>query len=239
MEEFKNMSLIIIEKEILQNQKRFSKDRTHYEKIRNQILRELEKHFYNFFQYDTDNLVQSISKIKIDMKEYLETRKQGLRESFQKNIPSFEWDGVPKFKLEVLGVQKEENDLFNLIITCPFNIDDKLVHRNLFISTVIQFCLLNLSKQFNLHFNKLIVYFPLTIERKEFFYEDIVGVFQETEWFKIIKTIVSGCTAKAFDTTNCKFCENNFFCYHRTSSSNKYLKMKIIYGYNDRIREMI
>lgn len=235
-EDFKNLSLVIIEKEIESNNKKINKPNSHYNTIKNNIIKELESHFENISPYDFENVLYSFSTLKINLKKYLILRLASLKQTFQKNIPQFEWNGEPILKINIIGLQKKEK-LYNIVITYPGYINPKMLHRNIYVATIIQYAKLFLDKELGLFFNKLIVYLPLSLERIEIDYDDIAGVFQESEWFKILKNIVSGCTTKTNDTKYCEFCENNFFCYHRTNTTNKYIKNKIIK--NKTIMEMI
>lgn len=230
-EEFRNLAILIIEKEIRANKKKAkTRTETYYEKIQKSIFKELEEHFNLINEYDMSDSIEEFVTLKANLKKYLQYRQGSLNPFYNKYILQINWEevkGEPLFLLNFINIKKDDDGI-SIVMTSPLNIIDEMVHRNFYISFVIQYVYYFFPKEkireiFGkeyVNINKLIVYYPLKKERKEYSFKDINGVFQEIEMIRVIYTFLNKLAIRTQDTTMCKHCENKQYCFHRTNAKN-------------------
>lgn len=229
MDKFKELALVILEKEINLNKKKSRNKRgAYYDGINKSIILNLEKHFNLINEFDMKDSIDSFISIKVDLKEYLQFRESKINPIYSSKLIKVDWDqvkGSPKFLLNFINLKKDEDGI-SIVMTSPLNIDDKLIHRNFYISFIIQYVyyfypkekLIKIFGTDKVNINKLIVYYPLNFERKEYKFKDIVGVYQEMDMLRIIRIFLEKLYIRTNDTKECKSCENQDFCYHRTNA---------------------
>ena len=217
--EFKKIFITIIEKEIENNKRKLFKKEEHYNKIRNSVFKDIEKHYKNIIELDIVDSIYKLSSFKIDLKEYLKTRIDEIKDEYKKNIVNIDFDEIQNvtFKQEYISIQKNIDNSFNLIIVSPYKIIEKMVHKNCYIGTLLRYCSMFLSKELNLKFKNLIVYYPLEITRKIYTIHDIFNYFQEIDWLKILASFKNKLTITTNDNTNCEFCENSKLCFNNNN----------------------
>lgn len=225
---FKKIFILIMEKEIELNKKKLFKTENHYNDIRKKLLKTIEKHFQNILEIDIVDSIFSISKLKINLKDYMKHRYSEINERYKKNIIKINLEELEKvfFKIDFINIQKIKQNKFNLIITLPYIINEKMIEKNCIIGTLIRFSYLFLEKELNLKFNQLIVYFPLEIKRQVFDKFDIYNNFQDLDWFKVLSIIKNKLTIKTNNNNYCEFCENSFICFNDNNKMKRILKVK-------------
>ena len=249
-EEFKSLSLTIIQKEITANKKKAkNRNQFYYDKIQRSIFSSLEDHFALINEYDMKDSIDAFITLKADLKPYLQYRQSTINPIYTPKLINIDWEqikGNPVFLLNFINIKKDEDGI-SIVMTSPLNIDDELVHRNFYISFIIQYVYYfypkekfkEILKNDNPNINKLIVYYPLKLERKEYKFKDIVGVYQEMEMLKILKVFLEKLFVRTNDTTNCKYCENNIYCYHRTNAKNTTANNMIFKSGENKIKTII
>lgn len=246
---YKKMAITIIEKELLENAKRMFKDYDYQMSIKEKIYKELECHFALLLEDDIEDSISSFVTVKADLRKYLTYRVSTLNKKYLSTLSLIDWDeveGDPLFILDFINLQKSREGL-NLVITAPLRIHEKLVHRHYYFSLIIQYMFYfypkeELRKFFNnkelIHINKLIVYFPLMKERKEFVFENINGVFNEYDLIKILRIWLEGLHVKTTNNDDCELCEQARVCFHRTNCQNYKGRRKIFQSIK-RVKEII
>lgn len=229
-EEFKNLSILIIQKEIDSNKKKAKYTQTYYDKIQTEIFKELEEHFSIINEFDMSNSIDSFITLKANLRTYLQYRQSCINPKYTPLLVNIDWEqviGDPLFLLNFINIKKNE-DCIDIVMTSPLNIDDELVHRNFYISFIIQYVYYFYPKEKiietfgkeKVNINKLIVYYPLKKERKEYSFKNINGVYQDTEIIRILRVILEKLFVRTNNTKECKFCENKEYCLHRTNACN-------------------
>lgn len=213
--EFKKIYITILEKEIELNRKKLAKLETHYNKIRNKLLREVENHYNNILELDIVDSIYKFSSIKIDLIEYLKQRYSEIKEEYKKNIININFDEMEyiTFKQDFINIQLIQNNKFNLIITLPYKVEEKLINKNCIIGMLLRYCKIFISKELKMNFNELIVYYPLEIKREKYNIYDVYNTFQDLDWIKVLLTIKNKLTITSNDNKNCKYCENSLLCF--------------------------
>lgn len=228
---FKKTAAIIIEKEIsFLSKKAHNRTQKYFQKIREKVTAKLEGLFKLIDVYDFSNTIENCSIKKINLKEYLDSLKSRLSKHTLSVIPDFNFDdGAPYFKHEMLGVNlDEENESLEIVITHLFDLNDDTLHRNFFLNILFNYFYYVekdiLNKKYDLEIkkvNKIIVYNPLTLKRKEVFFEEVKGTLSELDLFRIMKSYIDNNLSRSLDHSECPYCENKEYCEVRTRSSNK------------------
>lgn len=227
---FKKIAAIIIEKEIEISTKKTKRNKLYYDKIRKDATEKLNELFNLIDVHDFTNALESCFIEKINLKEYYEFLKKRLGKHTLSSIPSFDFSmHYPIFKHEILSVNhnKDEESL-DIVIVHLFKLYDDFLHRNFFLNILFNyyyyFMKEEYSKKYNIeikNINRIIVYNPLTSERREVLFEDIKGTLAEMDLFRIMKSYIENNLSRTLDCSECEFCENNEFCKVRTRSNNK------------------
>lgn len=230
-EQFKELAILITEKEIKSNKKKAkTRSDAYFDKIQKNIFKELEDHFNIINEYDMSESIEEFVTLKANLKKYLEYRRGSLNPYYNKLILEIKWEevvGEPFFLLNFINIKKDDDGI-SVVMTSPLNIRDEMTHRNFYISFVIQYIyyffprekIKEIFGEEYVNVNKLIVYYPLTKERKEYTFKDVNGVFQEIELLRILFVFLNKLAIRTLDTTNCKHCENKDYCFHRTNARN-------------------
>ena len=248
-ETYKKMAITIIEKELLDNAKKIFKDYDYQMEIKEKLYKELECHFALLLEDDIEDSISSFVTVKADLRKYLTYRVSTLNKKYLSTLSLIDWDeveGTPYFLLNFINLQKSKQGL-NLVITAPLSIHDKLIHRHYYFSLIIQYIFYfypkeELAKYFEnreiININKLVVYFPLAKERKEYLFTNINGVFNEYDLIKILRIWLEGLHVKTTDNSDCELCEQARVCFHRTNCQHGKGRRKIFKS-TKRIKEII
>lgn len=246
---YKKMAITVIEKELLENSKKVFKDYDYQMQLKEKIYKELECHFALLLEDDIEDSIATFVTVKADLRKYLTYRLSTLNKKYLSTLSLIDWDeveGTPYFLFNFINLQKTREGL-NLVITAPLNIHEKMIHRHYYFSLIIQYMFYfypkeELRKFFNnrelIHINKLIVYFPLMKERKEFVFENVNGVFNEYDLIKILRIWLEGLHVKTTDNQNCELCEQARICFHRTNCKYGKGRRKIFQSIK-RVKEII
>ena len=212
---FKKIYITILEKEIEFNKKKLPKPEKHYNDIRNKLLRNIEKNYNNIIELDATDNIYKFSSIKIDLKEYLNFRFNEIKESYKKNIPNINLEEMEhiNYKQDFLFIQKNVDNSFNFIITSPNNVIEELTHKNCMIGTLLRYLCVFVSRELNLKFENLIIYYPLQIKRKVYNIRDVFNTFQDIDWIKVLLSMQHKLTITTNDNKYCKYCENSLMCF--------------------------
>lgn len=248
---FKELALIIIQKEInAVKRKNVKRTQAYYDDIQKKIFTNLENHFNLINEFDMSGSIDKFISLKADLREYLIYREKTINFFRPEKVQSIDWDSVdgsPHFLLNFINIKKDEYGI-SIVMTSPFDIEDDMVHRNFYISFIIQYIYYmypreRLSEMFgdNLkpNIDKLIVYYPLKMERKEYSFKDINGIYSETEMISILRIVLEKLYTRTYDTTQCKYCENREFCYHRTNAKNHTANQFIFQDEEKKIKTII
>jgi hypothetical protein len=231
--------LFFTEKEIVLNKKKLDKGVEHYNKVKTSTRGKVEQLFELLRVSDLENSIESFLKIKIDLHQYLELRKSGIRAFYQGTIPQFDWDGTPYFKIDITSIKKVSEESYDVVMTTFLDIDEKTVHRNLLVAMTFHYFYLIFSKQkdFIEHFdlkkiaiNNIILYDVLRGKRHEFNFKNLEGIFQEMEMFRILHNIINSSAARSVNWEVCENCEQLKICGNRILSRNGKAKAKVIYN---------
>lgn len=230
LELFKNIVILVCENEIKKNKSKLDKGYKHYLNIKKRVINNTENLFDLVMVDDFIEGLEDFLTIKIDLKNYLESRKNKLSTLIQNSFPNLEWRGIPFFKIEIINIKKVSDTSFDIVLASILEPQDNLKHRSFFISFIIQYFYSFYSKsdffleKFKIgkpNINKVIVYNPLTLSRKTYTYEDINGIYQDLEMYKMLFIIINSVSVKNPNYQNCKMCEQNYVCQSRTNSKNK------------------
>lgn len=183
------------------------------------------------------------------MREYLTYRESTINFIRPEKVVSIDWDkveGNPLFLLNFISIKKDDYGI-SIVMTSPFDIDDDMVHRNFYISFIIQYIYYFYPKEKILevfgndkpNIDKLIVYYPLKLQRKEYRFRDINGIYSEQEMNAILRVILEKLYIRTYDTRQCRHCENNEFCYHRLNAANSTANKFIFQNEENKIKTII
>lgn len=213
--EFKKIFITILEKEIVFNKKKFQKQETHYNSIRNKLLKKIEGHYNNLVEIDALDYIYKFSNIKIDLKKYLKSRMEEIKDSYKKNIPEINFEELENvfYKQDFLFIQKNIDNSFNFIMTSPNKTINDLIHKNCIIGTIIRYLTLYVSKELDLKFKNLIIYYPLELKREIYNISNIFNYFQDIDWIKVLLSIKYKLTITTNNNEYCKYCENSLMCF--------------------------
>lgn len=248
---FKKMAAIIIEKEIsFISKKAHNRKPRYFQTIKEQVTEKLEGLFKLIDTYDFSDALENCIIKRIDLKEYLDSLMDRLNRHTISAIPGFNFDdGIPLFKHEILGVNYcQERESLEIIITHLFDLNDDMLHRNFFLNILFNhFYYVEreiLSKKYNIEIDrvdKIVVYNPLTLKRKEVFFEEVKGTLSEMDLFRIMKAYIDNNLSRSLDHSECPYCENKEFCEVRTRSINKEALKSVLRTKNtkNKIKEMI
>lgn len=248
---FKELALIIIQKEInAVKKKNVKRNQTYYDEIQKRIFVNLETHFNLINEYDMSDSIDKFVSLKANLRDYLIYREKSINFFRPEKVQSIDWDSVdgsPHFLLNFINIKKDEYGI-SIVMTSPFDIEDDMVHRNFYISFIIQYIYYMYSSKNLLatfcndkkpNIDKLIVYYPLKMERKEYRFKDINGIYSETEMISILRVILEKLYTRTYDTSQCRYCENREFCYHRTNAKNSTANQFIFQDINKKIKTII
>lgn len=247
---FKELAFIIIQKEInLVKKKNVKRTQNYYDEIQKKILTNIEKHFNLINEFDMSDSIDKFISLKADLREYLIYRENSINFFRPEKIQTINWDeidGSPSFLLNFINLKKDEYGI-SIVMTSPFDIEDNMVHRNFYISFIIQYIYYMYPKEKLKEFfgtdkpniDKLIIYYPLKLERKEYRFKDINGIYSELEMISILKVILEKLYIRTYDTSQCKYCENREFCFHRTNAKNSTANQFIFQDVNKKIKTII
>lgn len=228
---FKELAIIIIQKEInAVKRKNVKRTQAYYDNIQKKIFTKLEDHFNLINEFDISNPIDKYITLKANLREYLIYRESTINFIRPEKVVSIDWnqiDGNPLFLLNFICIKKDDFGI-SIVMTSPFDIEDNMVHRNFYISFIIQYIYYFYPKDRLFEYfgdtqpniDKLIVYYPLKLERKEYKFKDINGVYSEQEMNCMLRVILEKLYTRTYDTSQCKYCENREFCFHRTNAKN-------------------
>ena len=229
--DFKAIAIIIIEKECRLNDDKIRKNEGYYAKIKLKVIKEIEKHFKLLEPLDVIDSIKRNKRIKVDLKELLKEEVSNIKNT---PIDAYLIDEISecKFIFDCINIQRE-GEFFNIVLTLPYDVNKEFVHRNCIIGTIIKYAVRMLSKELELDFAKLIVYYPLKLSREEYQLKDVLYTFQTGQWLKVLNSIKHKSTTTCIDNKHCKYCENNIWCLY---GGLDYKKSKYT---EERVEEMI
>lgn len=248
---FKKMAAIIIEKEIsFISKKAHNRSQRYFQAIRESVTEKLEGLFKLIDTDDFSDSLESCVIKKINLKEYLDSLTTRLNTHTLKIIPEFNFEsGSPLLKHEILSMNyKEEKESLEIVITHLFDLNDDTLHRNFFLNILFNhFYYVEkniMNKNFDIEIkrvDKIIVYNPLTLKRKEVLFEDVKGTLSEMDMFRIMKAYIDNNLSRSLNHSECPYCENKEFCEVRTRSNNKEALKSVLRNANSKkiIEEMI
>lgn len=231
-EEFKKFSIFILEKEIQNNKTKVKKNnlrQSNYDKIKKDIILELDKHFLIINPYDFENNINNFLTLTLNVEEIVNLAISRLRKQIADKILKINFNGVPNLKLEILGIEKINEFSFNIIITSIFDIKEELIHNNYLLMIYFIYFKDFLKKQSELKnnfnedvfLNEIIVYNPLTIKRTRIDYKKTMGSFSISDFLRLLKIYNDGLDFKNLDKNSCDYCENIAICLNKNTTMSK------------------
>lgn len=231
-EEFKKFSLFIIEKEIKKNKDKTSRNnlrQSNYDKIKKEIILELDKHFLIINPYDFENNVDNFLTLSLNVEEVCTLATNRLRQDIKDKILKVDFKGVPSLKLEILGIEKLNDFSFNIIITSIFNINEDLIHNDYLLMIYFIYFKEFLKQESELKnkfgndvfLNEIIVYNPLKIKRTRVDYSKTMGCFSFSDFLRLLKIYNDGLDFKNLDKNSCEYCENLSICLNKNTTMSK------------------
>lgn len=212
--DYKKMAIVIIEKEIMKNTNKAFKDVHYYERIREQVYNLLNDNFKLIDQFDIQDSISMTRRLKIDLKELL--LPAAIKENDKReNIEMLKEINECFYRLDYISIIPLSDCAFSMVVTLPYDIKDDMKQRHVILGTIIKYCHDILAKEIGLEFFSLVVYFPLTAERKVYLYDAFKYIYQFMEWVKVLRCIKDKLTTTSVDHKNCEFCENSVFCEAR------------------------
>ena len=236
LEDFKNIASVILEKEFITF---YKNGNDNFEKMKNKIFSELDEHYSIINEFDLSDSIDKFITYKMNIKKYLTFKFSKINPIYTPNLPVIDWEnvlGIPYFKLNIINIKLNEKGL-SIVITSPLKVIPEMVHRNFLISFVIEYIyyfyeynqeIKEKMKNERIDIYKLIVYYPLEKKREEYSFKNINGVMQALELARMIRIYLERLYFRTNDTSLCKQCENNEYCFHRTSAKNKQARKFIL-----------
>lgn len=231
-EKFKKISLFIIDKEIKKNKDKTLKNnlrQSNYDKIKKEIILELDKHFLIINPYDFENNIDNFLTLSLNVEEVVTLALERLRDNIKDKMIKIDFKGIPTLKLEILGIEKLNEFSFNIIITSIFNINDDLIHND-YILMIYFIYFKNFLKEDgefkknfneNVFLNEIIIYNPLTIKRTKVDYKKTMGCFSFSDFLRLLKIYNDGLDFKNLDKISCEYCENIAICLNKNTTMSK------------------
>ncbi|MDK4523116.1 hypothetical protein [Fusobacterium necrophorum] len=236
-ERCKKIGLASIEKSLAKYKKmaiRFLKELPDYENEKQKIYKDLENHLNLIKEIDFENSVMNCFREKISIKDYIPMRINELKPYYVKQLPYIEYGKNPGIiSYDILNVSLNEFKELDVSIVSFFDFQPGQIRKNDFLCILIRWLKkyrkwpeleekLKVAGDEQLFFNKLIIYNPLTITRKEVSYADIDGVFVEKFFLKKLNSINESCILPSFDLEQCRFCENARICIEESRVTKAY-----------------
>ena len=244
--QIKKAGILILEKCIEINQKEaiaWEVEQPDYDRVRNRLFKNIDKLMNLFLDSDLENSIKNLFKEEVNLGNYFtEVLKDFKFENTSVALPQIDFERLnnqPYFLVyDILSINKVDDNLLDIVLVTPFEIDEFLNFRYFFICVLFKyFNAHKLKEEINDWFvdkwysvRKIITYNPFKMTRKEFQKTDILNKI-DIDLMKIISIFQQELFFKNVNSGHCKFCEHRLACGKkmRLSTSVK-IRNKILNG---------
>lgn len=244
--QIKKAGILILEKCIEINQKEaiaWEVEQPDYDRVRNRLFKNIDKLMNLFLDSDLENSIKNLFKEEVNLGNYFtEVLKDFKFQNTSVALPQIDFERLnnqPYFLVyDILSINKVDDNLLDIVLVTPFEIDEFLNFRYFFICVLFKyFNAHKVKEEINDWFvdkwysvRKIITYNPFKMTRKEFQKTDILNKI-DIDLMKIISIFQQELFFKNVNSGHCKFCEHRLACGKkmRLSTSVK-IRNKILNG---------
>ena len=183
-----------------------------YDRVRNRLFKNIESLMNLFLDSDLENSIKNLFKEEVNLGSYFTNVLKDFKfNNTSVSLPQIDFERLekqPYFMFQdILSINKVGDNLLDIVIMTPFDVDDFLNFRYFFICVLFKyFNAHKVKEEINDWFvdgwysvRKIITYNPFKMQRKEFQKTDIlnkididlmkvISIFQQELFFKNVKT---------------------------------------------------
>lgn len=225
--QIKKTGILILEKCIEINKKEavaWEVEQPDYDRVRNRLFKNIESLMNLFLDSDLENSIKNLFKEEVNLGSYF----TNVLKDFKFNntsvaLPQIDFERLEKqpyfLVYDILSINKVGDNLLDIVIMTPFDVDDFLNFRYFFICVLFKyFNAHKVKEEINDWFvdgwysvRKIITYNPFKIKRKEFQKTDILNKI-DIDLMKVISIFQQELFFKNVNAGHCKLCEHRLAC---------------------------